>query len=145
MSHLLCFLIVFEKVYVIICANKCRRSSYTAADNSSVLCFHNNTSHITQCTCTALIVFLSSVIGHCCLHLPCCCQFVCLTCLLSARGICEIVTAIPDSITCRNNVCSILCRSRCAGLSRSKLSMVVETSNLHWFCTVCCKVPQSLQ
>lgn len=55
----------------------------------------------------------------------------------------EIVTAIPDSITCSNNMCKTLYHSRCVGFSRTKLAMVIESPNLFWFCNSCCKSSQT--
>lgn len=55
----------------------------------------------------------------------------------------EIVTAIPDSIACRNRGCNIVYHARCAGFSRSKLSIITESASLRWFCNACCEATQS--
>lgn len=53
-----------------------------------------------------------------------------------------MVTAIPDSITCRKNVCKTLYHSRCAGFSRANLATVIKLPNLFWFCNSYCKSSQ---
>lgn len=59
-------------------------------------------------------------------------------------GICnEAITAIPDSITCYNTTCSVVYHSRCAGLSRTKILMLTEIPNLHYYCNCCCGVTLS--
>lgn len=63
---------------------------------------------------------------------------------MSTCGECkEIITAIPDYITCSNNACKTVYHSRCVGFSRIKLSMIMDSPNLFWFCNTCCKSPQN--
>lgn len=56
----------------------------------------------------------------------------------------ELVTAIPDSITCRNKGCNAIYHAQCAKLSRSKLAIILETPNVRWYCNTCCDVPENI-
>lgn len=63
---------------------------------------------------------------------------------MASCGLCnEIVTAIPDSITCFEKDCNIVYHSRCAGLSRSKLATITESPNVRWYCNICCEATES--
>lgn len=56
-------------------------------------------------------------------------------------GVCsDAITAIPDSIACYNKACNVVYHLRCAGLSRTKITMITEMENLHYYCNDCCKV-----
>lgn len=69
-------------------------------------------------------------------------RFVLILIIMSTCGLCkELVTAVPDSVTCYNSACKMIYHARCAGLSRSKLSIILETSNVFWFCNDCCQLP----
>lgn len=55
-------------------------------------------------------------------------------------GICsDVISAMPDSIPCSNKTCKVVYHMRCAGLSRTKISMIAEMPNLHYYCNGCCK------
>lgn len=59
---------------------------------------------------------------------------------MASCGLCNaIVTATPDSIACRSKGCSTVYHSNCAGFSRNKLSIILESANVRWFCNECCK------
>lgn len=57
----------------------------------------------------------------------------------------ESVTALPDSIACRNSSCNALYHARCVGIPRNLLKLITKNKYVFFYCDACSADPFKVQ